>query len=173
MAASISPQHAMTLMSANKALLVDVREPDEYRSLRIKEAHLLPLSVLPLMGNPFPAEMKDQTIVFFCRSGGRTKANEALLDALAPGRAHIMEGGILDWEKAGLPVIAEKRPWPIMRQVQATAGGLILMSLLLALAAPGFLWLTAFIGAGLVFSGVTGFCGLARLLALMPWNKPQ
>ncbi len=171
MAVLISPQEAWALVYGQKALLVDVREPEEYLALRLKEARLLPLSVLPLLPDPLPD--KDAPVIFFCRSGNRTRANEALLDAAAPGRARILEGGIAAWKLAGLPVIAEKRPWPIMRQVQVTAGGVVLLSLALSLAAPGFLWLTAFVGAGLVFAGATGFCGLARVLALMPWNKAR
>ena len=150
---------------------MDVREPDEYRSLRIQEAHLRPVSVLPLMPEPLPPGSGAKTVIFFCHSGNRTKANTDLLESLAPGRTRILEGGITAWQNAGLPVISEKRPWPIMRQVQVAAGSLILLSLALSLTAPGFLVLTAFIGAGLVFAGVSGFCGLARVLARMPWNK--
>ncbi len=173
MAITISPQETATLVSTQRALLIDLREPEEYFSLRVKEALLFPLSVLPLMTAPLSLEIKDRPVIFFCHAGNRTRANEGLLDTLAPGRAHIMEGGIRAWRKAGLPVIEEKRPWPIMRQVQATAGALILLTLLLSLAATGFLWLTAFIGAGLVFAGVTGFCGLARVLMRMPWNQKK
>ncbi len=173
MAALISPKEAAASAAAHQILLVDLREPDEYRAQRIAQAHLRPLSVLPLMPAPLPKEAENAQVVFFCRSGTRTKANEALLDSLAPGRARILEGGLLAWKEAGLPVIEEKRPWPIMRQVQVAAGGLVLLSLALASVAPVFLWLTAFVGAGLVFAGVSGFCGLARLLALMPWNRDK
>ena len=168
MAVFLSPQEALTLVSTGKALLVDVREVDEYQALRIKEAHLRPLSLLSLMPGSLP---QDLPLIFFCHSGGRTKANEKLFDQLAPGRTHIMKGGILAWKEAGQPLIAEKRPWPIMRQVQVAAGSLVLLGLALSFVAPGFLWLSAFVGAGLVFAGVTGFCGLAQVLARMPWNR--
>ena len=84
-----------------------------------------------------------------------------------------LEGGMLAWQQAGLPV--EKRkgaPLPLMRQVQIVAGGLVLAGVLLSvLVAPGWIWLSGFVGAGLMFAGISGFCGMARLLAAMPWNQ--
>ena len=60
----------------------------------------------------------------------------------------------------------------LMRQVQITAGALVLAGVLLgAYVAPGWYGLSAFFGAGLVFAGVTGWCGMAKLLAVMPWNR--
>ena len=62
----------------------------------------------------------------------------------------------------------------IMRQVQITAGSLVVISVVLGLAVQtAFLGLAAFVGAGLVFAGSTGWCGMARLLAIMPWNRQQ
>jgi predicted branched-subunit amino acid permease len=59
-----------------------------------------------------------------------------------------------------------------MRQVQIGAGSLVLIGIILGtLVAPGFYALSAFVGAGLVFAGTTGFCGMAHLLARMPWNR--
>ncbi len=171
MALSITPLEAAKLVQAGQALLVDVRESDEYRALRIAESELRPLSALPLMRSPLPSEAKNMPVIFFCHSGRRTGANEALLDKLAPGSAHILEGGISAWRDAGLPVVREKRAPSLERQVRMAAGGFVLLTLALSFASPAFLWGTAFIGAGLVFSGVTGACGLARVLAAMPWNR--
>ena len=82
-----------------------------------------------------------------------------------------MEGGATAWDKAGLPVVRSRRSLPMFRQIQIGAGGMVLLGLALGLAWPQWLWLSAFVGAGLVFAGVTGFCGLGLLLARMPWNK--
>ncbi len=73
----------------------------------------------------------------------------------------------------GLPVKEDKsQPLPLMRQVQIVAGALILLGVALGYAfSSGFFLLSAFVGAGLTFAGITGFCGMARLLALMPWNR--
>jgi rhodanese-related sulfurtransferase len=93
------------------------------------------------------------------------------------GSMHVplsdLEGGIPAWQQAGLPVQKLKNaPLPLMRQVQITAGSLVLLGLILStMVAPAWILLSWFVGAGLVFAGVSGFCGMARLLAVMPWNR--
>jgi rhodanese-related sulfurtransferase len=93
------------------------------------------------------------------------------------GSVHVplsdLEGGIPAWQQAGLPVQKLKNaPLPLMRQVQITAGSLVLLGLILStMVAPAWILLSWFVGAGLVFAGVSGFCGMARLLAVMPWNR--
>ena len=89
------------------------------------------------------------------------------------GDAFVLDGGLNAWVKAGLPVVANaKAPLEIMRQVQIAAGSLVLIGVLLGLAVtPAWFGLSAFVGAGLTFAGVTGFCGMARLLMLAPWNR--
>jgi len=84
-----------------------------------------------------------------------------------------MAGGIQAWKAAGLPVTEDKsQPLPLMRQVQIAAGGLILLGVVLGYGfSSGFFLLSALVGAGLTFAGITGFCGMARLLAVMPWNR--
>ena len=86
---------------------------------------------------------------------------------------YILEGGLDAWRKAGLPVALDRsQPIEIMRQVQIAAGSLVLLGVVLgAFVAPGFYPLSGFVGAGLLFAGVSGFCGMARLLAVMPWNR--
>ncbi|MEH0100947.1 thiosulfate sulfurtransferase YgaP, partial [Escherichia coli] len=77
------------------------------------------------------------------------------------------------WKKAGLPVAVNKsQPLPLMRQVQIAAGGLILIGVVLGYTVnSGFFLLSGFVGAGLLFAGISGFCGMARLLDKMPWNQ--
>lgn len=153
------------------AMLIDVREPDEHARERIPGARNLPLSRLEateLVAKP------GQAVVFHCRSGARTQGHAPRLAAKAGlGEACIIEGGPVAWKRAGLPVTEDRRqPFELMRQVQIAAGSLVLLGLLLgALVSPWLYGLSAFVGAGLVFAGVTGTCGLARLLRLMPWNR--
>ena len=104
-------------------------------------------------------------------SGNRTTKNSDLLQKLAAGPAWQMEGGVSAWAKQGLPVETTQQPLPIFRQIQIGAGGLVLAGVLGSFVWPSMLWLSAFVGAGLIFAGVTGFCGLGLLLAAMPWNK--
>jgi rhodanese-related sulfurtransferase len=84
-----------------------------------------------------------------------------------------LTGGIDGWAAAGLPVEVDRgKPIEIMRQVQIAAGVLVLTGVILGLlVAPGFFGLSAFVGAGLTFAGLTGWCGMAKLLAVMPWNR--
>lgn len=86
----------------------------------------------------------------------------------------MLEGGLDGWTRAGLPIEANlKAPLEMMRQVQIVAGSLVLLGVVLGwLISPIFFALSAFVGAGLTFAGISGFCGMARLLGLAPWNRP-
>lgn len=163
---TIDPATAKRLIDQG-AILVDIREVDEHARERVPGARNAPLSRLGAL----PADAK--VVVFHCRSGARTTANAPRLAAAADCEAYLLEGGIDAWKKAGLPVATDrKQPIEIMRQVQITAGSLVLLGVVLGVwVAPAFLGLSAFVGAGLVFAGVSGWCGMARLLGLMPWNR--
>jgi rhodanese-related sulfurtransferase len=95
------------------------------------------------------------------------------LAARVSSPAYVLKGGVDAWAKLGLPLtVDEKAPLEIMRQVQIVAGLLVLTGVILGfVVAPGWFGLSAFVGAGLTFAGVTGFCGMARLLMLAPWNR--
>lgn len=166
---NITPVDAQQLLREGKARLVDVREADEISALRVPGAEAAPLSVITWMDvRPASAELP---IIFTCRSGNRTSKNSDLLQRLAQGPAYQLEGGVEAWAKQGLPVHAEKTTLPIFRQIQIGAGLLVLIGLLGSAAWHPLIWLSAFVGAGLVFAGITGFCGLGILLSAMPWNR--
>jgi rhodanese-related sulfurtransferase len=171
---TISPAEAARLLREEGATLVDVREPDEHARQRIPGARNLPLSQLE------EAELavhQGRPVLFHCRSGARTEGNAERLAAKAgPGcQAYIIEGGLEAWRQAGLPVAEDRRqPIEVIRQVQIVAGSMVLLGVLLgALVSPWLYGLSAFVGAGLVFAGVTGTCGMASLLRRMPWNRPR
>ncbi|HUH87492.1 MAG TPA: rhodanese family protein, partial [Pusillimonas sp.] len=86
---------------------------------------------------------------------------------------YVLEGGLDAWKKAGLPVVVDtSQPLELQRQVQIAAGSMIVLGTVLgATVSPWFYLLAGFVGAGLVFAGVSGFCGLARVLMKMPWNR--
>ncbi len=96
-----------------------------------------------------------------------------MLASCAADEAYILEGGLDAWKRAGLPVqIDPGQPLELSRQVQIVAGGLVLAGTIAgAWLSPWFLLLPGFVGAGLVFAGLSGFCGLARVLMRMPWNR--
>ena len=152
------------------ALLVDVRESDEQARERIEGAQLAPLSRL----EQTKIEAGGRAVLFHCKSGMRTQGAAGRLAAAAGEgcEAYIVEGGLDALRKAGAPVLRDLRqPIEMQRQVQIGAGALVLTGTLLGLfVAPGFFAVPAFVGAGLIFAGATGFCGMARLLAYAPWN---
>jgi rhodanese-related sulfurtransferase len=166
---TISPLDAAELVRAG-AVLVDVREVDEYAREHIPGARHHPLARL---GAETPARQGDDVLIFHCRSGARTQANASHLAAAVDCDAYILEGGIEAWKKAGLATALDRRqPIEVMRQVQIAAGSLVLLGVILGYAVSPLLFLLAgFVGAGLAFAGVTGFCGLARVLQQMPWNR--
>jgi rhodanese-related sulfurtransferase len=150
---------------------VDIREPDEHARARIPGAHNLPLSRL---AEAEIAVQAGKPVLFHCRSGARTAgASDQLAAKAGPCEAYVVEGGLDAWKSAGLPVAEDRRqPIELMRQVQIAAGSMIVLGVVLGmLVAPGFYLLSGFVGAGLVFAGVTGTCGMASVLRLMPWNR--
>lgn len=162
---TIAPEEARRLI-ASGARLVDIRAADEHARARIPGAENRPVDTLGRIGNA-PA------VVYHCRSGMRTGTNAALLAAASDCPAYLLEGGLDAWRAAGLPVVEDRKaPMEIMRQVQITAGALVVLGVVLGLMVqPAFFGLAAFVGAGLVFAGTTGWCGMAKLLAMMPWNR--
>lgn len=165
----ISPQDAQALLSQG-ALLVDIRAADEHAREHIPAARHLPMDRVQA-GDL--ATVQAPAVIFHCRSGQRTRINASALAGCAPCEGYVLEGGLDAWKKAGLPVRADaKQPLELQRQVQIAAGTLIVLGAVLGYAvSPAFHLLSGIVGAGLVFAGVSGFCGLARLLMRMPWNR--
>lgn len=168
---TIDPKNAKQLLDRG-AVLVDIRELDERARNWIPGTHHLPLSKL---GEAEPALNAGRPVIFHCKSGARTLANaNRLADKLGGScEAYIVDGGLEAWVKAGLPVATNRRqPIELNRQVQIVAGSLILAGTALgAFASVWFLALTAFVGAGLLTAGITGFCGMQRILMKAPWNR--
>jgi rhodanese-related sulfurtransferase len=155
-------------LAEKRVKVIDVREPMEYAGGHIAGSLNVPLSRIS------QADLPRGPRVLVCHSGNRSA--QALAQLQQQGHAHPLadlEGGVPAWQQAGLPLRKLKTaPMPLMRQVQIAAGSLVLLGLILSnMVAPAWILLTWFVGAGLVFAGVSGFCGMARLLALMPWNK--
>jgi rhodanese-related sulfurtransferase len=164
---TLSPADAQRLI-AEGATLVDIRDPDEHARARIPGAINVPLAGIDRLVVPAAP------ILFHCRSGMRTEANGArLASAAGDAPCYILAGGIDAWTKAGLPTAVDRRqPLEIMRQVQLIAGGLVVLGVILGfLLSPAFFGVSAVIGAGLMLAGATGWCGMAKLLRVMPWNR--
>lgn len=167
---TVTPEEAARMLHEG-ATLVDVREPDEHARARIPGARNLPLSRLE---EAEFAVHEGKPVLFHCRSGARTEGHAGRLAARAGTcEAFIVAGGLEAWRRAGLPVAEDRRqPLELMRQVQIAAGSLVLLGVVLgALVSPLLYGIAAFVGAGLVFAGVSGTCGMAALLRRMPWNR--
>ena len=163
---TISPKDAKRLMDTG-AVLIDIRGPDEFARERIAGARNRPVEGLGAI------DSATKPVIFHCKSGNRTAVNAAKLAAATACEAYVVEGGIEAWKDAGLPVVVDrKQPIEIQRQMQMTAGALVLIGVILSrLVDPAFIGLSAFVGAGLMFAGITGWCGMVKLLAVMPWNR--
>lgn len=162
---TITPAEAKRRIDAG-AVLIDIRNPDEYARAHIPCAKNLPLAQIGRIdGAP--------EVIFHCKSGMRTAGNADALAASTDAPVFLMEGGLDAWQKAGLDCnVNRKAPLEIMRQVQIGAGSLVLLGVLLGyLVSPALFGLSAFVGAGLVVAGTTGWCGMATLLSVMPWNR--
>lgn len=171
---SITPEELHARHQSGRPVeLIDVRTPAEYREVHAELARPVPLDALdPKAVMEARRGTGQEPLYVICHSGSRgKKACAQFLAAGYPGVVNV-EGGTLAWERAGLPVVRGKKTIALERQVRIAAGSLVLIGTALgAFVHPGFLALSAFVGAGLVFAGVTDTCGLALLLARMPWNQ--
>jgi rhodanese-related sulfurtransferase len=158
------------LSAGGECQVIDVREYSEFNSERIAEAQLMPLSNFEKHASEID---HSKPVYVMCRSGRRAGEAAKRLTDKGFTDVHVIEGGMLEWSKANLPVVTgESRVWALERQVRFAAGLLVLLGVVLSLLVhPYFVWLSAFVGAGLVFAGATDTCGMAMLLARMPWNK--
>lgn len=166
----LKPADVAERLKAHTAVLIDIREPDEFAREHVAGTVHAPLSAFDQVPLKLPA---GRDVIYTCRTGNRTGVNCERLASRIPVQAFVLEGGLDAWKAQGLSTKTDaSRPIELMRQVQMTAGGLILTGAALGLLVhPGFWGLSAFVGAGLFVAGATGFCGMARVLAAMPWNR--
>lgn len=167
----LSPAEIQAQMGRGGAVLIDVREPFEYAAERIEGAVPIPLGTID--PEAIRQRYPDKRVIFHCAGGKRSaKACGQFANGKSEATYHL-PGGIEAWKQAGLPTIKPAAgPIPVMRQVQITAGSLVVLGLALGhFVAQPFYLLSAFIGCGLIFAGVSGWCGMAKAVAWMPWNK--
>lgn len=150
--------------------VVDVREFAEYDAEHIAGARLVPLSTFEQQAATID---RQQPVYVVCRSGTRAAQAAEHLQQIGHPDVRILDGGLQAWSAAGYAVQrGVRRVWSLERQVRGVAGGLVLLGALLAwLVHPGFIALAGFVGAGLLFAALTDTCGMAMLLARMPWNQ--
>lgn len=170
---SMSPRQLHDQVQSGTSIeLIDVRTPIEYREVHVSFARNVPLDQLDVA--KFVQDRKDsgQPLYVICRSGSRGR--QACEKFLAAGYTNVVnvDGGTQAWDQAGLPVVRGAKTMSLERQVRIAAGLLVLVGAALgAMGNPYGIGLAAFVGAGLVFAGITDTCGMGLLLARMPWNQ--
>ncbi|MBL8889332.1 MAG: rhodanese-like domain-containing protein [Planctomycetaceae bacterium] len=170
----ITPQELLTLKQSHPELqLIDVRTPAEFGEMHVEFARNLPLDRLD--ATKLKADLKHdplQPLYVVCRSGGRSKM--ACEKLVAAGFENIVDvaGGTQACAATGLPIVRGAKAMSLERQVRIAAGSLVLIGAILGFGLhPGFYGLSAFVGAGLVFAGITDTCAMGMLIARMPWNQ--
>jgi rhodanese-related sulfurtransferase len=171
--ATIPPQELSQQSNAEPAIeLIDVRTPAEFRELHVPFARNVPLDQLDPAAFLPPHRDPSRWLYVICRSGSRGR--QACEKLQAAGCQHVInvEGGTQAWSDAGLPVVRGRKVMSLERQVRIAAGFLVFAGTALgALHRPYWLGLSAFVGLGLMFAGITDTCGMGLLLARMPWNQ--
>lgn len=171
---NVSSRDAARWLATGEAVLIDVREPDEFMAEHIAAATSIPLSKVgeQLARLPVPAGRK---IIFQCLKGGRGRqACEIATASGAGNEIYNLEGGIIGWKSAGLPVVSTSRTNvpSIFRQVQIIVGLAVALGVLAGFAGhPAGFAIAGLFGTALALAGISGWCGLALLLGRMPWNR--
>ncbi|MBL7645632.1 MAG: rhodanese-like domain-containing protein [Candidatus Hydrogenedentes bacterium] len=168
---TISPESLNEKKAAGEALvLIDVRTPAEFGEVHVPFAVNVPLDRIT------PESVREAAngapVYVICRSGQRAKNACEQLARSGVDNLTLVEGGTQGWVDAGLEAVRGKKAISLERQVRIAAGALVVLGSALAwFVHPAWLALPAFVGTGLVFAGVTDTCGMAMILARMPWNR--
>jgi rhodanese-related sulfurtransferase len=154
--------------------VVDVRTPAEYRSMRVKGAINMPLN--EISADKIKSKFGDNEVLIICQAGVRGSNACEIINKQGFEKAINIEGGTTAWVNANFPTEKDSNSCSVIsvdRQVRIIAGSLVVLGIVASILSGNSNWqfLSLFIGAGLVFAGVTNTCGMAYFLAKMPWNK--
>ena len=171
---TVTPDRLAELFRQDPTIeLIDVRTPVEFREIHVQAARNYPLDQLDAATFLQTRNGKsNEPLYVICRSGSR--GHQACEKFVSAGFSNVfnIEGGTIACANSGLPVVRGQKAMSLERQVRIAAGSLVLVGAALgAFVHPGFIGLSAFIGAGLVFAGISDTCGMGMVLAKMPWNR--
>ncbi|GLZ49769.1 sulfurtransferase [Actinomycetospora sp. NBRC 106375] len=158
------------LASHPETRLIDVRTPGEFAAAHIPGSSNVPLTLLRELRDEIRAEHADP-VVLVCASGARAEQARAMLDRAGMERLQVLRGGMTDWQRDGGEVSEGHGTWAMERQVRLAAGSLVVTGVLGSLRYRPLIALAGAIGAGLTFSAISNTCGMARMLALLPYNR--
>lgn len=162
------------IQQGDKSPLLDVRTPAEHAGVHVPGVRLVPLDQLDVTRLCAEAGLdKNQPVYLLCRSGGRAKQAAQKLEKDGFTQCVVVEGGTLAWADAGLPVNRGTNPvMSLERQVRICLGIVVLTCALLSVFVNSALvWVCVFMGAAMIITGLADWCGMALLLARMPWNQ--
>jgi len=171
---NVSPQEALEKVKKEQAQLIDVRTPAEYRALHAvgAENHELSKLTAEYINKHILPGLSEKPVLLLCKSGHRASMAAEIFQQLNMPKIFVVEGGTDLWDEQGLPVERGTSAISLERQVRITAGTLVFLGTLLGVFVNRyFLIIPGFVGAGLVFAGVTDTCAMGLLLARMPWNR--
>jgi rhodanese-related sulfurtransferase len=174
---TISPKQLHELRRRGRYTpVLDVRSVAEYRAGHIPGAQLIPIDTLTADALAYafkrPSLGHEETLYISCHTGPRAAQAAERLEQAGYSNLTLVDGGTRRWEQLGLPVDRCGRAVSLERQVQIAVGSLLVLKVLLGFSVHElFFALTAMIGVGLIVAGVTRWCGMAKLIARMPWNR--
>ncbi len=174
---TISPQSLDSLINRDGTVnLIDVRTPPEYQSGHATGAISVPLDDLnpenlaDLLGDSLAGH--EHPLFLTCQTGARASKAAERLHQAGFRNLILLEGGTKAWQKAGLPMQRCSNGFSLERQVQITIGALLVLKVFFGFTVNElFFAAIPIIGAGLIVSGLTRWCGMAQLIARMPWNR--
>ena len=172
-AVPISPTELAERLGTPQApLLLDVRTPAEYESLRVPDSHNVPLELLQKNCERLAGQY-DGEVVLICQTGNRAKQAQEHLRSAGLDSARVLNGGVTAMEAEHQHHTRRgQNRWAMDRQVRMVAGSLVLTGFLGSkLISPKIGYLAGAIGAGLTFSALTDSCAMASALQKMPWNR--
>jgi len=174
---TITPQQLHDVQARGEySPVLDVRSPAEYRAGHIPGAQLIPINELSAEAVHQRFERTSlghtETLYLTCLAGPRAQQAAERLQQAGFDNIALIEGGTQGWEQAGLPLQRCGNAIALDRQVQIAIGSLLVMKVLLGFSVHElFFALTAVVGTGLIVAGTTRWCGMAKLMARMPWNR--
>ena len=171
---TITPVQLSGLIATGKPVVLDVRTPVEFAEVHVQQARSVPLDKFSVNDLAASGEAKrEQPVYLLCASGERAALAAGKLAVAGFTAPIVVAGGTNAWIAAGLPVVrGTSHVISLERQVRIAAGSLVVLGVVLGqFLNTGFIWISGFVGASLVFAGITGICGMGLILAKMPWNQ--
>jgi glyoxylase-like metal-dependent hydrolase (beta-lactamase superfamily II)/rhodanese-related sulfurtransferase len=167
----ISPRDASSLLEQDpQAKILDVRSALEFSQVHIEHSLNIPIDMISAKINEL--SQSKQNYLVLCHTGNRAAMAADMLIQSGIHTVKVMEGGIIRWQKEKLPVTKGRGGMSLERQVRLIAGSLVLLGIMTSwLLHWAFIFVSVFVGSGLIYAGLTDNCLMGMLLMKLPYNK--